>query len=216
MTAPKNADPGQMTLGGFAQGSVVKLDGGKRLRLDGWVDFWPGSKNWESVKDGPDGPACGVGVTSMLAFLKRVREAEGRAVTMPTPRPSTRAVPCNYCGAPAELHGGLAIYPDRKDLQDRQFWVCWTCDAWVGCQSGTDKPYGELANEELRAARISAHAAFDPVWQQELLSKPAAYDWLAQALGMPRDECRIGLMQLEDCRRVRQLAWERFGTFSQS
>ena len=202
---------GQAGLEGFGAGKVVKLDGGKRLRLDDRVDFWPGSQNWQTVQDGPDGPASGVGVTGMLAFLKRVRVAEGRPVAMPAPRKAARQVFCDHCGRPAELHGGAAVYPDRQDLEDRQFWVCWPCDAWVGCQRGSDVPFGALANEELRAARIAAHAAFDSVWLDGLMSKSEAHERLAEALGIALHECRIGLMPLDVCRRVRDAVWQRFG-----
>lgn len=212
MSTLKKAAIGQMGLGGFGEGSVVKLDNGKRLRLDDRVDFWPATQTWRTVKDGPDGPASGVGLTSLLSYLRRVREAEGRPVGEPKSLLSDRQVICDYCGRHASLHGGLDIYPDRKDLQERWFWVCWSCDAWVGCKSGTDEPFGELADEALRAARIAAHNAFDPVWKNELMSKTAAYQWLADALGIPRSECQIGLLSLQDCAKVSQLVWERFGT----
>lgn len=211
MSAYRKGAEGQTGLGGFGQGNVVSLDGGKRMRMDDRVDFWPSTQAWQTVVDGPDGPASGIGMTSLLAYLKRMREADGCPVGPPPSRPSDRQVVCNYCGRHAELHGGLAVYPDRKDLQDRQFWVCWGCDAWVGCKSGTDEPFGDLANEELRAVRISAHRAFDPVWEHGLMTKHQAYDWLSEALGIPRQDCQIGLMKLEDCSRVSQLVWERFG-----
>jgi hypothetical protein len=211
MSPLKKSTGGQMGLGGFGEGNVESLDGGQRLRLDERVDFWPGTQVWQSIADGPDGPASGVGVTSMLAYLKQARAAEGRPVAMPIPFQSDRRVVCNYCGNPAELHDGLAVYPDRKDLAERRFWVCWGCAAWVGCHRDTDNPFGSLANEELRSARIAAHAAFDPIWQQELMPRPDAYAWLAQELGIPRSHCHIGLMELDNCRRVGHIVWERFG-----
>ncbi|MFH7040790.1 zinc-finger-containing protein [Paucibacter sp. JuS9] len=59
-----------------------------------------------------------------------------------------------------------------------------------------------------------AAAGFDPVWQQDLLPRPDAYLRLAQELGISRHRCHIGLMELEDCRRVGQIVWERFGVIS--
>lgn len=211
MALLNKAAAGQVGLGGFGQGNLVWLDDGKRVRLDDRVDFWPGTQAWQAVEDGPDGPISGIGMTSLLAYLKRMREADGQPVTPPRQRASDREVVCNYCGRPAELHGGLAVYPDRKDLEDRQFWVCWPCDAWVGCKTGKDEPFGDLANEELRVVRIAAHKAFDPVWENELMTKHEAYQWLSHALGIPRGECQIGLLKLEHCSRVSQAVWERFG-----
>lgn len=211
MAMLKKAAAGQIGLGGFGDGSVVKLDDGSRLRLDDRVDFWPGTQAWRSVALGQDAPAQGVGMTSLLAYLKQQREAEGRPVSSPTPRHSARTVVCRYCGRLAELHGGLAVYPDRKDLEDRQFWVCWACDAWVGCRSGIDEPFGDLADEALRAARMSAHRAIDPVWKNGLMSKAEAYQWLAGRLQIPPKQCQIGLLSMEDCMRVGQAVWEQFG-----
>jgi len=175
-----------MGLGGFGAGSVVSLDGGKRMRLDDRVDFWPATQAWKTVVDGADGPASGIGFTSLLAYLKRTREAQGQPVAAPVARFSERGVICNYCGRHADLYGGLDVYPDRKDLTDRQFWVCWSCDAWVGCKEGSDDPFGELADEALRAARIAAHKAFDPIWEQELMTKREAHDWLAKLNSIAR------------------------------
>ncbi|KQY80126.1 zinc-finger-containing protein [Pelomonas sp. Root1444] len=186
MSALKKGTSGQAGLAAFGAGNVVSLDGGRRVRLDDRVDFWPGTQSWQTVVDGPDGPASGVGLSSLLDYLKRLRTAQGCPVATPQARHSDRAVLCDHCGRHAELHDGLAVYPDRKDLHDRQFWVCWFCDAWVGCKSGTDEPFGELADEALRAARIAAHKAFDPVWEHELMTKHEAYDWLAQTLAIRR------------------------------
>lgn len=209
MSKVTHADARQQSLAGLGEGSVVKLDGGKRLRLDDRVDYWPATQAWQTIDDSKGAASSGIGMPSMLAFLKQARANAGRPVAMPTPIPSKRPVKCQYCGNPAELHDGLSVYPDRKDLEGRKLWICWACDAWVGCHRGTDKPFGELANEEFRHARKAAHEAFDPIWKEERLSKSDAYAWLACELGVEPDRCQIGLMSLDECRQVRELVWER-------
>jgi hypothetical protein len=103
------------------------------------------------------------------------------------------------------------VYPDRPELAARLFWVCWPCDAWVSCRSGdaNHQPLGSLANEELRLARRSAHAAFDPLWKDGEMTREAAYEWLAHAMRMPRMNCHIGAMDAEECQRVRLAVAER-------
>lgn len=200
MNKPKQASSEQLTLGAFGKGNVVSLDGGKRLRLDDKVDFWPGTGTWRVLPTGQEG----IGVTSMLAFLVKERESSGQPMPVPVPLTTQRRVICNYCRKAAQLHGGKDVYPHRKDLAVRNFWVCWPCDAWVGCHIGGDgqQPLGELANEELRAARMSAHAAFDPLWKDGEMTRDAAYEWLSETTGIPRVRCHIGMMDAVECRLV--------------
>lgn len=204
MSNVKQGNAQQPGLGGYGTGSVVRLDGGKRIRLDDRVDYWPATGAWQSLdRRAADGEAAaGIGMASMLAFLQQAREAAGQLPRVPPALKSARRVRCDHCGAPAQLHPGSVLYPDRRDLHERQFWACWDCNAWVGCHSGTDKPFGPLATTELREARHAAHLAFDPVWQDGRLSRTAAYDWLARELEVPRHKCVIGMLMLEDCRRV--------------
>lgn len=199
VTLKKGSDQ-QLGLGGFGSGNVVSLDGGKRLRLDDKVDFWPGTGVWQILSTQQESH----GVSSMLAFLVAERERAGRPIARPVPIETKRRVLCNYCGQPAGLFAGKEVYPDRPDLSHLNLWVCWSCDAWVGCHETGDgqRPLGSLANEETRAARNAAHAAFDPIWQQCEMTRPAAYAWLARSMGIRESDCHIGMMDAAACRRV--------------
>lgn len=190
----------QLAFGEFSKGSMVMLDGGKRMRLDDKVDFWPATGAWKVLATGEDGN----GPTAMFAFLAREREKAGDPVPDPAPVPTSRRISCNYCEKPAELHWGEAVYPHRKELHKKKFWVCWGCDAWVGCHEREDgaEPLGTLAKEDLRDARIKAHDAFDSLWRHGEMSREEAYSWLAQALGIPPFKCHISRMDLDYVRRV--------------
>jgi hypothetical protein len=116
------------------------------------------------------------------------------------------AIPCPYCGGAAPLEKGTLVYPHRRDLADKWFYVCQPCQAWVGCHPGTITPLGRLANAELRAAKQVAHTAFDPLWRpgrsRRHESRRQAYAWLAKELGIPRDEAHIGMFDVDLCRRT--------------
>lgn len=68
---------------------------------------------------------------------------------------------CPYCGQESMQGTGVDVYPHRPDLQHLVFYSCAPCQARVGCHPGTTRPLGNLANAELRAARIEAHTQFD-------------------------------------------------------
>ncbi len=110
---------------------------------------------------------------------------------------------CPYCGGNALLVTGAVIYPHRKDLAAKRFYQCAPCDAYVGCHP-SGQPLGRLANMELRQAKMSAHAAFDPLWKPVggSRARSRAYRKLAQLLGIPPSDCHIGAFDVHQCRRV--------------
>ena len=73
--------------------------------------------------------------------------------------------PPECCGSPAKLVMGGRIYPHRIDLHELYFYLCESCGAYVGCHGKTKRAKGTPAGPELRAARMRAHAAFDPLWK---------------------------------------------------
>lgn len=111
-------------------------------------------------------------------------------------------IDCPYCNIPAHLKNGSYVYPHRPDLFKKMFYVCFQCKAYVGCHPGTDKPLGRLANAELRKAKQAAHAAFDPMWREKKMKRQNAYAWLADKLNINRNECHIGMMDEQTCRKV--------------
>jgi hypothetical protein len=113
-----------------------------------------------------------------------------------------RKVVCPYCQSQAEKVTGEKIYPHRPDLYHKTFWECEPCDAYVGCHPNTDTPLGRLADIELREAKMRAHAVFDPIWKGGDMKRGEAYGWLAKQLGIKKQECHIGMFDVETCERV--------------
>lgn len=125
-------------------------------------------------------------------------------------------VVCDYCNNEARLVGGDVIYPHRPDLHGLRFWHCGPCGAYVGCHKGTTRPLGRLANAELRQAKQDAHAAFDPKWKfhtfrdgYQTMTRTMAYKWLAEQLGIPIEQCHIGMFDVETCGRVVEVCTNR-------
>ena len=108
---------------------------------------------------------------------------------------------CDYCGKEAVLVGGVEIYPHRKDLYHRKFWMCKDCDAYVGTHKN-GVPLGRLANSELRAEKIKTHAAFDKLWKKGKQTRSEAYIWLAEKLEISSKQCHIGIFDVDMCKKV--------------
>ncbi len=110
-----------------------------------------------------------------------------------------RKVYCPYCGKRAELVNSEDVY--GRDYGHR-IYICWPCNAYVGCHKDTDRPLGRLANAELRSMKIQAHAAFDPLWQSGQMKRKAAYAWLAEQMNRPVKQTHIGYFDVTECREV--------------
>lgn len=115
---------------------------------------------------------------------------------------------CAECGGVARVVSGARIYPHRRDLFDKSFWLC-ACGAYVGCHPGTQKPLGAPSGAQLRRAKIAAHAAFDPLWKSGEMIRAEAYAWLARGMGLRGTETHIGYFTVEQCRTVVRLCSER-------
>lgn len=108
---------------------------------------------------------------------------------------------CIECGGVGELVDGKRIYPHRPDLYRKNFYLC-QCGARCGCHPGSVVPLGNPCGPETRRARSAAHEAFDPLWKQGSMSRASAYAWLADATGIDRERCHIGMMTAEQARLV--------------
>ena len=63
-------------------------------------------------------------------------------------------------------------------------WFCLNCGAYVGCHVGTYEPLGHLAHDTRRYLRKKAHAVFDQIWMNGLMSRDRCYQWLGEQLSV--------------------------------
>lgn len=110
--------------------------------------------------------------------------------------------PCIECGsAEHRLSDGREAYPHRGDLHAKPFWFC-GCGAFVGCHPGTKNPLGAPAGAKTKRGRTEAHKAFDRLWKSGQMTRRAAYQWLADQLGIPASDCHISFMDGSTAYRV--------------
>lgn len=117
---------------------------------------------------------------------------------------------CDYCGRKAELVDSKVIYGTSYGMM----YLCRHCNAYVGCHKGTDRPLGRLADAELRYWKKAAHAVFDPLWRQGRFrgQRKAAYEWLAEQMGLPVEQTHIGMFDIAQCKQAIKIVQEK-GTF---
>lgn len=125
------------------------------------------------------------------------RKATAR-VTNPLPWPKV----CNCCGGPVDCVSNAQIY-GREFGEWPWAFQCLHCRAYVGLHPFTGIPLGTLADGPMRDARKRAKAAFNPLWQDQRMTRTQAYAWLAGALGIANvEECHIGWFDAATCDRV--------------
>ena len=118
----------------------------------------------------------------------------------------TTARKCPYCGKKPDYVDSAVIYGKSYGM----VYCCKDCDAYVGVHHGTSKrALGRLANKELREAKKEAHFYFDQLWRKGMKQgrrkhevRNAAYDWLSEQIGTPKEFTHIGMFDVELCNEV--------------
>jgi hypothetical protein len=112
---------------------------------------------------------------------------------------------CPYCGDESQFIDSKEIYGTSYGM----IYACLKCSAWVGVHKGTTVSLGRMANGTLRHYKKEAHAAFDVIWQREIeagksknFARNEAYTWLAEQMGMNREDCHIGMFDENQCIQV--------------
>lgn len=133
----------------------------------------------------------------------------------------TTAPLCISCNKPSRLTDGREVYPHRPDLHRKPLWKCDGCSGYVGCHPGTDRPLGVPADAPTRHARMKLHnERLDPLWavadragfykpdskkarwKIRRVARYRVYSYLADKLGIPYDQCHVGLFDIERCRKA--------------
>jgi len=106
---------------------------------------------------------------------------------------------CPECGAPMVLR--------RSRASGRPFFGCSTAPR-SGCPgyhsaNADGTPMGIPGDLATRAARIRAHEALDGLVQDGLLkSRPAAYRWMRERMGLSKSAAHIGRFSVAECERL--------------
>ena len=118
---------------------------------------------------------------------------------------------CRYCGEEVIYTSNSEVY--GKEYGNGKCYLCRNCRAFVGVHTGTKIPLGTLANDELRKMRNEAHNMFDKLWKAptRIMKRNDAYYWLAQKMGLKKEDTHIALFEIEQCKQVVKLVQEKIG-----
>jgi hypothetical protein len=121
------------------------------------------------------------------------------------------------------LTDGREVYRHRPDLHRKAIWKCDGCQGYVGCHEGGAKPLGTPAGVVLRQARSTLHdRCVDPIWKNAAAcpayadkrkdlnavaditraARGRTYDYLAHHMNLTREQCHIGMFDLDQCRQA--------------
>lgn len=98
---------------------------------------------------------------------------------------------CNICGGEVIL-----INTNVRNARTRFIYKCTQCGASVGTHPKTFDALGTLADRETKAKRREVHEWFDNLYETHE-ERESLYEKLAIALGIDKDECHFGLMDIE-------------------
>ena len=90
------------------------------------------------------------------------------------------------------------------DLRRSRYGLFYGCQAFPVCRGthgahADGSPLGTPAGQKTKDARIKAHTAFDSIWKSGGMTRPQAYRWLQDALGLTRDQAHIGKFDIRQC-----------------
>lgn len=110
---------------------------------------------------------------------------------------------CNICGSDkVEFVSNEVIY--GKVYGNGKAFMCMDCESFVGCHNN-GKPYGILANKEMREIRKECHAIFDEIWKSGEMTRSEAYSLLSRKMGISKEKCHFGMFNLFTLRRAKNI-----------
>lgn len=113
---------------------------------------------------------------------------------------------CPHCGVKTYLTSFKYMRHSRKKVKGRNrlIYRCPECGRYVNVHKGTNIAMGFPGDKELRLWRKFTHDIFDKIWRRSG-NRKKAYTWLSRNLGIPIDECHIGMFTSEQCKATIEL-----------
>ena len=111
---------------------------------------------------------------------------------------------CNICGGHVVFTSNATIY--GKEYGSGKCYMCQSCGAYTGTHRPRPKEaLGLLADEPMRKGKMACHNLFDSMWKGKKKAQKKRkdlYAWLADAMGIPVEECHFGYFDILQLRQA--------------
>jgi|SaaInlStandDraft_4_1057021.scaffolds.fasta_scaffold98198_1 hypothetical protein len=102
------------------------------------------------------------------------------------------------------IKDGLVVYPHRPDLKNKEFYVCESCNNFVGMNSRSGEPLGVIPTKEISSFRQTIHGLIDPLWKDGKISRSKLYKILSKKVGY--EYHTADLRTIDECRNIIRIA----------
>ena len=112
---------------------------------------------------------------------------------------------CHYCNCDTKLVDDKAIYGMNSTYGGMYYRCINNNDHYVGTYSDNITSLGRVADKELRLLKMQGHKNFDPLWKAKFKyfsSRPEAYQWLANKMGIDISVTHFGMFTNEQCKQA--------------
>jgi hypothetical protein len=133
------------------------------------------------------------------------RKATDR-VKNPLPVPTS----CHLCGGVVRIGTHEEVY--GTDYSEWPYvYICESCKSYVGLHPFTNIPLGTLADKNTRNARKNCKKPFEQLWRNGKMSRAEAYQWLADKMGIPVNECHFGWFDIKQFQEAMNICIKEIG-----
>ena len=124
-------------------------------------------------------------------------------VDMDGPRKTEHRAPCARRDLKCGECGAVMVLRKVKKFKSPFY----GCSRWPECRGAhgahpDGRPLGTPGDRRTNAARMAAHDVFDRVWRQGRMTRPKAYAWMRQVMGLREEEAHIAHFTADQCERL--------------
>ena len=109
---------------------------------------------------------------------------------------------CPFCNGKIRYTSNAEIY--GREYGNGKYYLCKSCDAYVGVHNGTNIALGVMANKEMRKLKKQCHSIFDKLWKDNK-ERNGLYYKLSKIMNIDRNHCHFGHFDTDELKRALEI-----------